>query len=128
LRAALLGQERPPIAAVLRRLRSFCASRALRPPARATIYAWLESVAVPAYAIEELPAAVRETLYNLPETGEVPGPQLAFHCFNFGNLGAMSFAAGLPWLTLHQAARSRGWRRGSRGALEAVLLVRGIAS
>jgi len=116
------------MAAVLERLRAFCKSRHLRPPARATVYEWMETVLVPGYLIEELPAAVRETLYNLPPTGEIPGPQLAFHCFNLGNLGAMSFAAGLPWLTLHQAARCRGWRRGSRGALAAVLTVRGISS
>lgn len=128
LRAALLGQERPPMATVLERLQTFCKSRNLRPPARATVYEWMENVLVPTYLIEELPAAVCETLYNLPPAGEIPGPQLAFHCFNFGNLGAMSFAAGLPWLTLHQAARSRGWRRGSRGALAAVLTVRGISS
>lgn len=126
LRQALLGQERPPIAAVLERMRGFCRTRNLRPPARATLYQWMESVAVPGYAVEALPPAVRETLYNLPATGEVPGPQLAFHCFNFGGVGAMSFAAGLPWLTLYQAARRRGWRRGSRGALAAVLAVRGI--
>ncbi len=116
------------MAVVLARLRSFCEARRFRPPARATVYEWMENVAVPDYAIADLPSAVRETLYNLPPDGTIPGAQLAFHCFNFGGLAAMSFAAGLPWLTLHQAARSRGWRRGSRGALAAVLAVRGIAS
>lgn len=126
LRAALLGQERPSVAAVLEELRAFCAARGLRPPARATLYQWMEDVPVPGYVIEELSKPVREALYNLPSTGEIPGTQLAFYCFNFGGVAAMSFAAGLPWLTLHQAARRRGWRPGSRGLIEAVLAARGI--
>ncbi|HET9765653.1 MAG TPA: hypothetical protein VFS60_02325 [Thermoanaerobaculia bacterium] len=78
------------------------------------------------YSIVELPAAARVTLYNLSQTGEVPGHQLAFHCFNYGGLEAMSFAAGLPWLALYQAGRMRGWRPRSRGLLTAVLAARGI--
>lgn len=78
------------------------------------------------YPIAPLPAGVRETLYNLDETGEVPGHQLAFHCFNYGGVAALSFAAGLPWLALYQAARMRGWRARSRGLLDAVIAVRGI--
>jgi hypothetical protein len=78
------------------------------------------------YRIEDLPPHVRETLYNLPATGEVPGHQLAFHCFNYGSVAAMSFAAGLPWLALYQASRLRGWRARSRALLGAVLTARGI--
>ncbi|HEV8240093.1 MAG TPA: hypothetical protein VGS57_12050 [Thermoanaerobaculia bacterium] len=78
------------------------------------------------YSIAGLPAAVRATLYNLSDTGEVPGHQLAFYCFNYGGLEAMSFAAGLPWLALYQAARMRGWRPRSRGLLAAVLDAREI--
>jgi hypothetical protein len=78
------------------------------------------------YAVSELPPAVRQTLYNLAADATVPGDQLAFHCFNYGGLEAMSFAAGLPWLALHQAAQIRGWRSRSRGPLAAILQTRAI--
>lgn len=78
------------------------------------------------YEMGALPPAVRETLYNLAEDGIVPGHQLAFHCLNYGGVEALSFAAGLPWLALYQAARLRGWRPRSRGLLEAILRTRGI--
>jgi hypothetical protein len=48
-----------------------------------------------------------------------------FYCLNYGSLAAMSFAAGLPWLDLHQARHLRGWRPRSRGLLDAVLRARG---
>ncbi len=122
----LLGLERPPMTAVLRQLRQHCAERGLRPPARATLYAALDTLPVAGYEIASLPDAVRATLHNLSPSGRVPGPQLAFHCFNYGTLPAMSWAAGLPWLTLLQASRKRGWRPGSQGVLEAVLAARRI--
>lgn len=86
----------------------------------------MDTAPTPPYRIEALKPAVRETLYNLPEAGDVPGHQLAFHCFNYGSTEAMSFAAGMPWLALFQAARLRGWRPRSRGLLEAVLKARRI--
>lgn len=98
----------------------------MRPPSRATLYELMAATPAGSFSIAELPAAVRATLYNLSQTGEVPGHQLAFHCFNYGGLEAMSFAAGLPWLALYQAGRMRGWRLRSRGLLTAVLAARGI--
>jgi len=68
----------------------------------------------------------RAALYNLPRDGEVPGEQLAFYCFNYGDLKAVQYAAGLPWLPLYRAYRMRGWRAQSRGLLRAALLARGI--
>ncbi len=62
----------------------------------------------------------------MTEAREVPGPQLAFYCLNYGGIGAISFAAGLPWLALYQAALIPGWRRRSGGLLEAIRRVRGI--
>jgi hypothetical protein len=56
----------------------------------------------------------------------VPGHQLAFYCFNYGSLGAISYAAGLPWLDLYQARRMRGWRPRSFGLLLAVMRRRGL--
>ena len=66
-------------------------------------------------------------LYNLAPESEVPAHQVAFYCFNYGDLAAASFAAGLPWLALYQAARLPGWRARSRGLLEATLRVRNIS-
>jgi hypothetical protein len=76
--------------------------------------------------VSDLPEPVREALYNLDATSLVPGPQLAFYCFNYGDLAAVSFAAGLPWLDLYRALRMPGYRPKSRGLLEAVARVRGI--
>ena len=145
----LQGQERPPVRAIQSELRSFCRARGLRPPARSTLYQLMDRLPPRGYAIADLPAAVRQTLYNfvresstsadvverspegrqrnnLPSDTTVPGHQLAFHCLNYGGLEAMSFAAGLPWLALHQAAQMRGWRPRSRGLLEAILHARGL--
>lgn len=119
-------QERPAIPELMKRLDAFARVRGLRPPSRATLYQLMSTLPSGSYAIADLPIGVRNTLYNLGETGQVPGHQLAFHCFNYGTLEALSFAAGLPWLALFQAARMRGWRARSRGLLTAVLAVRGI--
>lgn len=124
--AALYRHERPRVKEILDRLEELCRARGHARPSRATIYQLMASVPPPSYRIESLPPHVRETLYNLPASGDVPGPQLAFHCFNYGGVAAMSFAAGLPWLVLYQASRLRGWRPRSRGVLTAVLAARGI--
>ena len=75
---------------------------------------------------QDLPPAAQAALYNLAPESDVPGHQVAFYCFNYGDLCAVSFAAGLPWLSLYQARRMPGHRRKSRGLLEAVSLVRRI--
>ena len=72
-----------------------------------------------------LPTPVVDALYNIAPDGRVPGHQLAFHCFNYGSLGAISYAAGLPWLDLYQARRMRGWRPRSFGLLLAVMRTAG---
>lgn len=101
--------------------------RGLRPPSRATLYNALPRIEGRSYRVSHVPPAARDALYNLEPDARVPGRQLAFYCFNYGSLAAAGFAATLPWLDLYQAARLRGWRPRSRGLLEAVLLVRGIA-
>jgi hypothetical protein len=123
----LQGHQRPPVREIQDELERFCAGHDATPPARATIYQMMAQLPATSYAIEELPEAVRSTLYNLSPTGDVPGHQLAFHCLNYGTLEAISFAAGMPWLALYQAARLPGWRRRSRGLLEAILKTRGIS-
>ena len=122
----LLGQERPSVREIQAAVGEHCGTLGLRPPARATIYHAMDRAVPRSYDIARLPVAARESLYNLDATGSVPGHQLAFYCLNYGGLAAASFAAGLPWLALYQAARLPGWRRRSRGVLDAILLVRRI--
>jgi len=104
-----------------------CRRAGVRAPSRAALYQVLPRLAGHVYEIRRQPAAVQAVLYNLDPHGMVPGPQLALYCFNYGTLAVVSFAAGLPWLDLYQAARLRGWRPRSRGLLDAVLRARGIA-
>lgn len=127
LRLLLLGQERPRIAEVLCRVQQSCRNAGVRPPSRAPVYDILARGEGHTYRIEGLPPAVRTALYNLDPKGSVPGHQLVLHCFNYGTLEAVSFAAGLPWLDLYQADRVAGWRPRSKGLLRAVLRARGIA-
>lgn len=95
-------------------------------PSRATVYHLLPALPGPAYSFAELPEAARAALYNLAAPCEVPGRQVAFCCFNYGDLRAASFAAGMPWLAIWQALRVPGWRERSRGLAKAAALVRGI--
>lgn len=126
LEELLQARERPSVRFIQERLAGHCDAVGLRAPARATIYKCMEQIPARSHPVRELPRAVRETLYNLSSDGEVPGHQLAFHCLNYGDVEAISFAAGLPWLALHQAARMPGWRSRSRGLLEAIRRVRGF--
>ncbi len=103
-----------------------CRRLDLAPPSRATVYKLLGSLPTPVYRLADLPPAVRHALYNLAPDSEVPAHQVAFYCFNYGDLRAVSFAAGLPWMALYQARRLPGFRVKSRGLLDAVIHVRGI--
>ena len=122
----LRGQDRIPVRAIQRALGEYCTDRDLRPPARATIYESMARAPAGSYSIADLPRAAREALYNLEANGTVPGHQLAFYCLNYGGLGAVSFAAGLPWLALYQADLLPGWRARSHGLLKAIRRARGI--
>jgi hypothetical protein len=126
LRELLAGHRRPRMKELLRELDAFCRSRGLRTVSRATVYQFMARVRTAEHRAGDMPPAVRAALYNLDDDTMVPAAQLAFYCFNYGNLGAMSYAAGMPWLALFQAARMRGWRFMSRGVLEAVVRVRGV--
>lgn len=103
-----------------------CRARGLRPPARATVYHLIDRLAGETFRVADLPPAAQAALYNFTPESEVPARQVAFCCVNYGDLAALHFAAGLPWLAIHQALRMPGYRRKSRGLLEAVALVRGI--
>jgi hypothetical protein len=104
----------------------FAEVRGLRPPSRAALYRLLDRIPGHTYRWSTLPHDVRLTLHNVDPTALIPGDQIAFHCFHDGNLRALSFAAGMPWLDLYQARRKRGWRPKTRGILEAVCRARGI--
>lgn len=124
----LSGQDKPPMRDILCDIRCFCEESGLKSPSRATVYAYLIQTRGNEYRLSDLPSEVRSCLYNLRDDATLPGRQLAFYCFNYGDSRAAAFAAGLPWLDLYQAARTQGWRRRSRGLLQAVLRVRNISS
>lgn len=126
LQALLKTMERPTIRSLQSDLERYCQKVGFRPPSRATLYAFLAIAPTPAYLPTDLPSWVQDALYNLDLTVPVPGHQLAFYCFNYGDLRAVAFASGLPWLALYQAARMRGFRPKSRGLLDAILKVREI--
>ena len=119
-------KERPRMIDMMRDLAAICAKARITPPSRATVYKLLDKLPVPSYAVGDLPEAVRDALYNLGRTYEVPAHQLAFYCFNYGTIDAVSFAAGLPWLAIYQALRLPGYREKSRGLALAVARARGI--
>ena len=126
LRAAALDDDRPSMAALQRLVSERCRSAGLKVPVRASLYNALARLDGHVYTIGTLPAPVVEALYNMAPDGRVPGHQLAFYCFNYGSLGAISYAAGLPWLDLYQARQMRGWRPRSFGLLAAVMRRRGL--
>lgn len=127
VRRAALGSDRPNMATLQRRVAALCAASGSKPPARATLYNAFRRIEPHHYPVSTLPPHVVGVLYNLESTAVVPGPQLAFSCFNHGSLAAVSFAASLPWLDLHQAGSLRGWRPRSRGLFDAVRRARGLA-
>ena len=118
--------DRPGMFNLLLSLAEQCRREGLRAPSRASVYKLLPTLPTPRYKVADLPPSVRAALYNLTDDSEVPSHQLAFYCFNYGDLAAISFAAGLPWLALYQAARMPGYRSRSRGLVEAVVRARGI--
>ncbi|HHH30379.1 MAG TPA: hypothetical protein ENK57_18835 [Polyangiaceae bacterium] len=126
MRELLGGYDKPNIAAVVRELEHRGAREGIRAPSRGTVYQAMNKLPTRQHRVGDLPPAVRDALYNFTPSSSVPEAQLAFYCFNYGNLAAISFAAGLGWLALHQAARMPGYRRKSRGLVDAVLQVRGI--
>ncbi len=73
---------------------------------------------------ESLPAEVKDAFYNLgsppPET-RLSAAQVAFHCFNYGEVRALSFASGLPLGSLREASELTGWRPKGLALLRAVL-------
>jgi len=114
------------MAEILGQIDERCRRERVEPPSRATVYKLLKSLPTSTYRVSHLPPRVRHALYNLGPESDVPAHQLAFYCFNYGDLAAVSFAASLPWLAIHQALRLPGYRARSRGLAEAVARARGI--
>lgn len=125
LRELLGGRERPSVLEAWRAIDAYCRRRGLRSPSRATVYNVMARVEPPVYATDELPDAVRRCLHNVG-SGPVPGHQVAFAAFNYGDERALSFAAGMPWPCLCRAAKMPGFRTKSLGLLRAVMAYRGI--
>jgi hypothetical protein len=121
------GYEQPGMSELLARVGETCRGMGLAPPSRASVYKLWATLPTPRYQVAGLSPSVRDALYNLTDDSEVPAHQVAFYCFNYGDLAAASFAAGLPWLALYQAARMPGYRSKSRGLIEAVMRARGLA-
>lgn len=122
----LLGaRERPPVVAVWRAVDAWCRRHGLESPSRATVYGVIARVEPPLVALDDLPHAVRRCLHNVG-AGPVPGQQVVFAAFNYGDPRALSFASGMPWPCLYRAARMPGFRAKSLGLLRAVMAYRGI--
>lgn len=120
------GYERPAMAALMETVARRCREQGLAPPSRATLYKLMARLPTATCRLGDLPPAVRAALYNLEPDSQVPAHQVAFYCFNYGDLRAIAFASGLPWLALYQARRLPGFRAKSRGLLDAVVAARGI--
>jgi hypothetical protein len=126
LNQLLSSQNRPDMRELLSEIKIYCLKNKYPIPARGTLYNYIERAPVPLYHPDRLPEQVKGALYNLDLKTPIPGHQLVFYCVNYGDLKAVSYAAGLPWLSLYQASRIRGFRPKSRGLLEAVIRKRGI--
>ena len=122
----LRAHDRPSISAIVARLNSRARALRVRVPSRASIYNFMPRCPPHHYAIGGLPDAVCASLYNLGPSGRISGPHVVFYAFQHGELRAISFASGLPWIDLYLADRMRGWRTHSQGLLRAVLKYRGI--
>lgn len=120
------GRERPRMSDMLRDLAAICAKKRVATPSRATVYKLLDRLPVSSYAVDKLPPSVREALFNLGPRSKAPACQVAFYCFNYGSIEAVSFASGLPWLAIYQALKLPGYREKSRGLALAVARARGI--
>jgi hypothetical protein len=126
LNKALSGMDRPRFADLDASVARFSQEHGYSCPSKATLYHYLAIAPVPVFEFGNLPLSVRRSLYNLSDGSSVPAPQVVFAAFNYGEIAAISFAAGLPWLALYQADRIRGWRPKSYALFRAVMKGRGL--
>ena len=123
---ALSGMDRPRFPDLQAAVSRLCEAQGIPRPSKATLYHYLAIAPLPSSMRRDLPPAVRNALHNLDDESRVPARQVVFAAFNYGNVEAISFASGLPWLALYQADRVRGWRPKSHALLRAVMKGRGI--
>jgi hypothetical protein len=126
LNEVLSGVDRPRFLDIETEVARFSKNRGLPCPSRATLYHYFASAPAGTLDWNDLPIAVQRALYNLGEGVRVPAHQVVFAAFNYGDIEAISFASGLPWLALYQADRVRGWRPKSHSLLRAVMKGRGL--
>jgi hypothetical protein len=126
LNKALSGMDRPRFAEFEAAVARFSEEHGFSRPSKATLYHYLAIAPLSVFEFGSLPLSVRRSLYNLSDGSRVPAHQVVFAAFNYGDIGAISFAAGLPWLALYQADRMRGWRPKSHALLRAVMKGRGL--
>ncbi len=70
------------MAALQQRIAAACTATGVKPPSRASLYNAPARTDPRSFPVSALPTHVVESLYNLGTAGAVPGPQLAFYCFN----------------------------------------------
>jgi hypothetical protein len=99
------------MAAALEEIAARCRRQRVKPPSRATVHNLLDTLPTRVYRVSDLPRPVREALYNLDADAGVPGHQLAFYAFNYGDLAAVSFASGLAWHADRCPSRATGTTR-----------------
>ena len=120
----LLDTADPPrVSEIDRELRAFCRSTGARAPSRATIYNAMARIESESIDRRRLPDSVARTLHNVGGD-RIPGHQVVFAAFNYGDTRALCYAAGLPWAYLLRASQLRGWRPKSRALLMATLAIR----
>jgi hypothetical protein len=111
---ALDGQDKPSTRDLMKDVTKRCRKRGLQAPSRATVYKLMSRLPARTYRVGDLPAVVQKSLYNLRPESEVPGHQLAFCCFNYGQLrGRPSLAVPLPgrqdaWVHHEEPRTARG--------------------
>ena len=129
LTTLLHGREKPRFTQVHRELRELCDASGLPTPTRSSLYNAVRRVRVPEVRWDALPETVQTSLYNLEpnDPGDlIPGDQVVFHAFNYGEPRALSFASAMPWLCLVRADTRRGWRPKSHALLRSVMRYRGL--
>ncbi len=126
LNQALSGMDRPRFADLDAKVKYFCKKHGFSCPSKATLYQYQAIAPVSVFEFGSLPVPVRRALYNFSEGSKIPAHQVVFAAFNYGDVEAISFAAGLPWLALCQADRVRGWRPKSYALFRAVMKGRGL--
>jgi len=115
------GYARPKTRDILDKLHRFCTRRGYKVPSKATVYNYMKKSVVHQYDWDVLSPSVQCAMYNLDSSAVIPGHQAVFYALNYGDVAAISFAAGCPWIDLYQADKVPGWRPKSHALLKAII-------